>query len=94
MDCHHIANTCSVSASHTKNLMLLQMENSTRKDILIDGCASIIGLVLALYSLVTLKEPTALKWITAIAGVGVFLYGSIRYGIRFRKLQKQKASLK
>lgn len=66
------------------------MENSVRKDILIDGSASLIGLALAIYSLATLKQPDLLRLITAVAGVGVFLFCSIRYVARFRQLQKKE----
>lgn len=66
------------------------MEKITRKDILIDGTASLVGMVLALYSLITLKEPTLLKLATTIIGVGVFLFFSIRYSRRFRQLQKKE----
>lgn len=73
-----------------KTTLLLNMEKNLRKDILIDGMASLVGLVIALYSLVTLKEPTLLKLVTTMLAVGVFLFCGIRYGRRFRQLQKKE----
>lgn len=66
------------------------MENNFRKDLLIDLFASLIGLVLVLYSLIILEEPDALGYIIALLGVGVFLFGSVRYSMRYRKLQKKQ----
>lgn len=68
------------------------MEYKARKGILIDLVACLLALPLAIYSLLTLKEPDTVKLLTAILFVGLFLVQAIRYGIRYRALQnKQKA---
>jgi hypothetical protein len=68
------------------------MDNN-RKDILIELSASLLGLALVLHTLVNMQNATTLRWVTTIAGVGVFLFGCLRYGRRYRQLQKQSARL-
>lgn len=63
-----------------------------RKDILIELTASLLGLALVLHTLFNMQNATTLRWVTTIAGVGVFLFGCIRYGRRYRQLQKQQST--
>ena len=66
------------------------MENVTRKSILIDLGASLLGVALILHTLFTLNDPAPLRWIVNILGLGVFLYNCIRYGIKLRQASIEK----
>lgn len=66
------------------------MEKITRKSILIDLVASLLGVALILHTLFTLKDPAPLRWIVNILGLGVFLYNCFRYGFRLQQTTRRQ----
>jgi len=66
------------------------MQRENRKEVLIQLLASLIGMALALYAVYRLNASNNFRLFMSIVAVGIFLIRSIRYGIKYQKLQKQE----
>lgn len=64
------------------------MEKNFRKWVGVYFAASLIGLALALCSLLLSEKSGTWDWVTDLVFAGLFCINSIRYGIRWQQARK------